>query len=178
MLLSHHCTKCRKKLLFTSWTGLKEHMRNEHNLMYCNICLKNLKLFPCEQKTYSRQELSRHEREGDLDDKSHKGHPLCEFCTVRFLDNDALFEHLKKNHFSCHFCDADGKQDYYPDYSSLKVHFRKAHYLCEQGECYYEKFTSAFRTKIDLQVGFTSCIACVSCYKLACSQSKLVPFTM
>ena len=45
--------------------------------------------------------------------RSHKGHPMCEFCNARFLDNDELFRHLRRDHFFCHFCDADGSQVYY-----------------------------------------------------------------
>ncbi|KAG8306098.1 hypothetical protein J6590_055070 [Homalodisca vitripennis] len=36
-------------------------------------------------------------------------------------------------------------------YDELRNHFRQEHYLCEEGECYEEKFTSVFRTDIDLK---------------------------
>ena len=53
-------------------------------------------------------------RKGDPDDSSHRGHPLCKFCEVRYVDDDELFRHLRRDHFFCHFCDADGIQEYYP----------------------------------------------------------------
>ena len=54
-----------------------------------------------------------HRRKGDPDDTSHRGHPLCEFCEERYVDKDALYMHLRREHFFCHFCEADGIQQYY-----------------------------------------------------------------
>lgn len=54
-----------------------------------------------------------HRRKGDQDNKSHRGHPLCEFCDERYLDRDELFRHLRKEHYFCHFCDADGSNHFY-----------------------------------------------------------------
>lgn len=81
----------------------------------------------------------------------YSGHPLCQFCDVRYLDSDELFRHLRKDHLFCHFCDTDGKHFYYSSYTDLRTHFREEHYLCEEGECKNEVFTSAFRTDIDLK---------------------------
>lgn len=126
-------------------------MNKVHELHYCDICVDKLMLFPAEFKVYTRQDLTRHRREGDPDDSSHKGHPMCLFCDERYLDNDALHSHLHKNHFWCHFCEADGDQDFFSTYPLLRQHFKKEHYLCEEGPCKQEQFTSVFRTKIDLQ---------------------------
>ena len=90
-------------------------------------------------------------RKGDPDDSSHRGHPLCQFCEVRFVDDEELFRHLRRDHYFCHFCDADGIQAYYPDYGMLKDHFKSGHFLCEEGECIDEQFTHAFRTELDLK---------------------------
>ena len=70
-------------------------------------------IFTSERKVYNRADLATHRRHGDADDKSYKGHPLCQFCDVRYHDNDDLFRHLRKDHYFCHFCDTDGSQDYY-----------------------------------------------------------------
>lgn len=40
---------------------------------------------------------------------------------------------------------------YFRSYNYLRVHFRKDHYLCEEGDCVNEQFTGAFRTEIDLK---------------------------
>lgn len=144
------CCQCAD-VTFRNFSQLREHMRKTHDLFYCDICLEGLKLFPSEFKVYSRADLTRHRREGDPDDGSYKPHPLCRFCDHRFLDNDSLHEHLRQNHFWCHFCENDGRQDFYDNYDLLRRHFKEAHFLCEEGACRQEKFTSVFRSKIDLQ---------------------------
>ena len=101
---------------------------------------------------YSRGELATHRRKGDENNSSHKGHPLCEFCQARWVDDDELFRHLRRDHFFCHFCDVDGKQVYYENYDDgLKEHFKQEHYLCEEENCANEQFTSVFRDEIDLK---------------------------
>ena len=112
---------------------LKKHIRHEHDKQFCLICLENLSVFPFEMKLYSKKELVRHRVQGDADEKSHRGHPECRFCDQRFFDNDALLLHLRKFHFWCHFCEHDGKQDYYDVYESLRNHFAESHYLCDEG---------------------------------------------
>lgn len=67
------------------------------------------------------------------------------------MDNDELFRHLRRDHLYCHFCDADGLHQYYSSYDYLRDHFRQEHFLCEEGMCAEEKFTSVFRTDIDLK---------------------------
>ena len=72
-------------------------------------------IFSFERKFYDRKTLAVHRRIGDKDDKSHKGHPNCQFCDIRYFDNDELVRHLRNDHFYCHFCEADGiGNEYYP----------------------------------------------------------------
>lgn len=148
-LLQHKCPKCGE--IFKTFPLLKDHVKRVHMSFYCDICLKHLRIFTHERKCYTREVLVKHRRHGDLDDKSHRGHPQCRFCDERYLDNDELLAHLRKNHFWCHLCEKDGSQDYYPHYKELRRHFRESHFLCEEGECFHEKFTSVFRVKIDYQ---------------------------
>ncbi|XP_034934142.1 E3 ubiquitin-protein ligase ZNF598 [Chelonus insularis] len=150
-LLAHVCPVCKDKQLFSTFIALKDHMRKKHELQYCDLCVENLKIFSRERRCYSRADLAMHRRKGDKDDKSHKGHPLCEFCERRYMDNDQLFRHLRRDHLYCHFCDADGLHQYYNSYDCLRDHFRSKHYLCEEGSCAEEKFTCVFRTDIDLK---------------------------
>ncbi|XP_058795284.1 E3 ubiquitin-protein ligase ZNF598 [Phymastichus coffea] len=150
-LLAHRCTICENNQVFSSFNSLKEHMRRKHDLHYCDLCVENLKIFSNERRCYTKQELSHHRRKGDTDDKSHKGHPLCEFCDKRYMDNDELYRHLRRDHLFCHFCDADGLHHYYNSYDYLRDHFRQEHFLCEEGNCADEQFTSVFRTDIDLK---------------------------
>ena len=148
-LLEHKCMECSE--VFRSFPQVKDHIRKAHSLMFCDICLRHLKIFTHERKCYTKEDLVRHRKEGDMDDRSHRGHPLCQFCDERYLDNDELLAHLRKHHFWCHICEKDGKQDYYANYDDLRRHFKRNHFLCEDGECLHEKFTSVFRLKVDFQ---------------------------
>ncbi|XP_063224206.1 E3 ubiquitin-protein ligase ZNF598 [Bacillus rossius redtenbacheri] len=150
-LLEHVCTICRNRPAFRTFQNLKDHMRKEHELQYCDLCVENLNIFTAERRCYTRPELALHRRKGDPDDRSHRGHPLCEFCQHRYMDNDELFRHLRRDHLFCHFCDADGYHRFYSTYDCLREHFNTDHFLCEEGECINEKFTSVFRTEIDLK---------------------------
>ncbi|XP_037112541.1 E3 ubiquitin-protein ligase ZNF598 [Syngnathus acus] len=148
-LLLAQCPCCAEAKIFSKFVELEQHMRKQHELFCCKLCTKHLKIFSHERKWYNRKELARHRAHGDPDDTSHRGHPLCKFCDDRYLDNDELLKHLRKDHYFCHFCDADGSQEYYSDYQYLSEHFRESHYLCEEGVCATEQFTHAFRTEID-----------------------------
>ncbi|XP_033345322.1 E3 ubiquitin-protein ligase ZNF598 [Bombus vosnesenskii] len=150
-LLANVCYICKERPVFSTFNSLKDHMRHQHELHYCDLCVENLKIFSHERRCYTRSDLAQHRRKGDIDDKSHKGHPLCEFCDQRYMDNDELFRHLRRDHLYCHFCDADGLHQYYSSYDYLRDHFRQEHFLCEEGMCAEEKFTSVFRTDIDLK---------------------------
>ncbi|KAG7505959.1 E3 ubiquitin-protein ligase ZNF598 [Solea senegalensis] len=148
-LLLAECVRCPEPKVFSRFEELEQHMRKQHELFCCKLCSKHLKIFTHERKWYNRKELARHRAHGDPDDTSHRGHPLCKFCDDRYLDNDELLKHLRRDHYFCHFCDADGSQEYYSDYQYLSEHFRESHYLCEEGRCATEQFTHAFRTEID-----------------------------
>lgn len=158
-LLDHECYICKRNgcsAPFKTFQLLKEHMRRTHELFYCGLCENNLKIFTFERRCYTRVELATHRRKGDTDNTSHRGHPLCEFCETRFMDNDELFRHLRRDHLFCHFCDADGKHQYYSSYNDLRRHYSEEHYLCEEGDCKHEKFTSVFRSDIDLKAHYAA----------------------
>ncbi|XP_035037666.2 E3 ubiquitin-protein ligase ZNF598 [Hippoglossus stenolepis] len=148
-LMLSECVRCPEPKIFARFEELEQHMRKQHELFCCKLCSKHLKIFTHERKWYNRKELARHRAHGDPDDTSHRGHPLCKFCDDRYLDNDELLKHLRRDHYFCHFCDADGSQEYYSDYLYLSEHFRESHYLCEEGRCASEQFTHAFRSEID-----------------------------
>ncbi|KFQ99941.1 Zinc finger protein 598, partial [Nipponia nippon] len=156
-LLQHECSLCPDLKPFNTFADLEQHMRKQHELFCCKLCVKHLKIFTYERKWYSRKDLARHRIHGDPDDTSHRGHPLCKFCDERYLDNDELLKHLRRDHYFCHFCDSDGAQEYYSDYEYLREHFREKHFLCEEGRCSTEQFTHAFRTEIDYKAHKTAC---------------------
>jgi len=149
-MLDHRCPVCKDKVLFKTFRQLDQHIRREHELYYCDLCVTNLRVFTHERKFYNRKQLVEHRRKGDPDDTSFKGHPLCEFCDQRFIDNEELYKHLRKDHYFCHFCDADGFQYFYSEYGDLSQHFDKDHFLCSEPQCEEQKFV-VFRTEIDLK---------------------------
>lgn len=74
-LLEHECTICKRNGYnqpFRTFQQLKEHMRRNHELFYCDICVANLKIFTFERSFYTRAELATHRRKGDPDNTSHR----------------------------------------------------------------------------------------------------------
>ncbi len=45
----------------------------------------------------------------------------------------------------------DSYSFHFSTYVELREHFKKCHFLCEEGDCKDEQFTSAFRSDIDLK---------------------------
>lgn len=43
-LLEHVCTICVGRPAFRTFQNLKDHMRKEHELQYCDLCVENLKV--------------------------------------------------------------------------------------------------------------------------------------
>ena len=44
MLLTHTCSICPEKQVFSNFNSLKDHMRRKHDLFYCELCVDNLKV--------------------------------------------------------------------------------------------------------------------------------------
>lgn len=97
---------------FRRFKDLEYHVRKEHDLHFCDLCTEHLKIFTFERRCYTQAELGLHRTKGDRDNRSHRGHPLCEFCKKRYLDRDELFRHKRRDHYFCHFCD-DESNDFY-----------------------------------------------------------------
>lgn len=149
-LLEHRCKVCKSRDLKTL-KDLDIHLRKDHELHLCDLCVENLRVFSHERKYYSRKDLIQHRKYGDPEDSSHRGHPDCKFCDVRFMDEEDLHRHLRKDHYHCHICDPTGLNQFYDSYPNLREHYRVEHFLCQEGPCREEKFTSVFRSEIDLQ---------------------------
>lgn len=122
---------------------------------------------------YTAAALEKHEfGEGE---KELDQHQWCEFCTRLFFDKvhtapalsgqaqranirtptsrqDDIFQHLMKEHFTCHLCERNGiKYHYFKDYRSLERHFRRQHFICEDKGCLEKKFI-VFGSALDLRV--------------------------
>ena len=67
------------------------------------------------------------------------------------MDKDELFRHLRREHYFCHLCDADGINLFYGTVREMRDHFKAEHFLCEEDDCLEEEFTAVYRTEIDLR---------------------------
>ncbi|XJO71018.1 hypothetical protein BDV3_000610 [Batrachochytrium dendrobatidis] len=132
------------------WDELKRHVKKTHELLMCELCTLHKKSFTYEHTLFTSKSLHQHNRVGDPDDPSFKGHPECGFCRIRFYDSDDLFEHCRKNHEECFLCKRMGRlHQYYVNYAGLEEHFNKEHFPCHQPLCLERKFV-VFASDIDL----------------------------
>ncbi|ORX72001.1 hypothetical protein DL89DRAFT_321142 [Linderina pennispora] len=134
----------------TGWQGLKDHARQQHSLMFCDLCLKNKMSFAHEHKLFTKSQLRTHNSRGD--NSGFPGHPMCEFCRTSFYDNDQLFDHCRKKHEQCFICvqSGAGRQVYFKNYQTLEDHFNTDHFPCRQQTCIDRKFV-VFGNELDLQ---------------------------
>ncbi|KAI8914863.1 hypothetical protein DFJ77DRAFT_37610 [Powellomyces hirtus] len=132
------------------WRELKDHVRKSHGMYMCELCTRHKKLFTHEHALYTRAMLDRHNRTGDPDDPSFKGHPQCGFCRVNYYGQDELFEHCREKHEQCFLCQRNGvRNQYYKNYLEMEAHFQSDHYPCYDPECLEKKFV-VFNSEIDL----------------------------
>jgi hypothetical protein len=130
MLNSFSCPVCASA--FRDIGALKKHCSSAHALWYCEVCLKNRKVFLHEQKAMPKAELRAHSKEA---------HPSCQYCKTTFYANDDLFKHMSTEHFTCFICEQNGVRfQYYREYANVEDHFRQQHFLCEHPECLAKKF--------------------------------------
>ena len=61
-----------------------------------------------------------------------------------------FFDHLNRQHLTCHLCPDFYKNVYYSGYPSLETHFSRSHHLCPYENC-KQKCYVAFRTQDELE---------------------------
>ena len=123
-----------------------------------DLCTRNKKVFTHEHELFTWADLKKHQKFGDdnpgaKDQSGFRGHPECGFCRQRFYGDDELYTHCRDKHERCHICDrreGSRQQQYYVNYDSLEVHFRKDHFLCPDRECLEKKFV-VFDSEMDLK---------------------------
>ncbi|XP_073150546.1 uncharacterized protein [Henckelia pumila] len=149
----------RRKAEFRNIEQLKAHLFHKHRLMMCSLCLEGRKVFICEQKLYTRSQLTQHTNTGDSEvdgTESERGgfmgHPRCEFCTTPFYGDNELYTHMSTEHYICHICQRQhpGQYEYYKNYDDLEIHFRRDHFLCEDEDCLGKKFI-VFQSEAELK---------------------------
>ena len=158
LLLRYNCPDTDCDVACLGWPDLHRHVKSIHHKMMCDLCTRNKKVFTHEHELFTVQELRKHEKFGDdnpgaIDQSGFRGHPECGFCRQRFYGDDELYTHCRDKHERCHICDrrnSGRQQQYYMDYNSLELHFRKDHFLCPDGECLDKKFV-VFESEIDLK---------------------------
>nr|XP_004295579.2 PREDICTED: E3 ubiquitin-protein ligase hel2-like [Fragaria vesca subsp. vesca] len=152
------CSECDKKekstIRFRSIQQFKGHLFHQHRLFMCHLCLGGRKMFVCEQKLYTSEQLKWHSSlGGSVVDGSggFKGHPMCEFCETRFYGQSELYSHMSTEHYKCHLCSNFGEQyEYHRNYNDLEEHFYQGHFLCEEESCLEKKFV-VFRSEAELK---------------------------
>ena len=134
---------------------LREHLRKDHGMDYCGICLENKPAFLCEHKTYNNQgELDAHNRGLSIKDPaSFTGHPPCAFCgSRRFYDGEGLLKHMQQNHITCDLCNSgEFIFTFYKNREKLLEHFESSHKLCQHPDCKdLDPMLRVFRSDFDL----------------------------
>ncbi|KAK5017283.1 hypothetical protein LTR39_001632, partial [Cryomyces antarcticus] len=158
LLLRYNCPDPSCDVACLGWPDLHRHVKSVHHRVMCDLCTRNKKVFTHEHELFTINELRKHEKYGDdnpgaVDQSGFKGHPECGFCRQRFYGDDELYTHCRDKHERCHICDRRNQgrqQQYFQDYNSLEVHFRKAHFLCLDQECLDKKFV-VFDSEMDLK---------------------------
>jgi E3 ubiquitin-protein ligase ZNF598 len=146
------CKECEETKYFKDQEGVKKHVEKVHHKHFCNICLENRKIFPCDQKVYSKMELNNHVKYGETDEFGIiNGHPECKFCKMRLYSIEELLKHMQLSHYQCDICrEKKIHYEYYRDYEHLEEHFRSDHYLCENKICLEQRFV-VFRNEVEMK---------------------------
>jgi hypothetical protein len=158
LLLRYNCPDSDCDVACLGWPDLHRHVKTVHQKVMCDLCTRNKKVFTHEHELFTYKELQKHQRFGDdnpgsIDQSGFRGHPECGFCRLRFYGDDELYTHCRDKHERCHICDRQNEgrqQQYFVDYNSLEVHFRKDHFLCPDRECLEKKFV-VFDSEMDLK---------------------------
>lgn len=156
LLLRYNCPDGDCDVACLGWPDLHRHVRAQHHKKICDLCSRHKKVFTHEHELFTDQELTTHMRKGDdnpgaVDQSGFKGHPECGFCRQRFYGDDELYVHCREKHERCFICDRRGGQpQYFVDYNSLELHFRKDHHLCIEKSCMDKKFV-VFPSEMDLK---------------------------
>lgn len=148
---------CNPGYQFQSLDHLKQHMERDHQKTFCKICLKGRLVFIKEQRLYNIKHLRDHIDHGDPGTDRQAEilpHPFCDFCEEYFFNDLDFFNHLNRQHLTCHLCPQDQyKNVYYSNYPSLETHFAQSHHLCPFETCKLKCYV-AFRTEHELETHY------------------------
>ena len=137
----------------TALRALQDHLRQQHRLALCNLCVTHQRDFVARLRRFTPAQLQKHLQSGDGKSSGFTGHPVCEFCRpTRFYDITALHQHLAKDHYKCHVCEQHLglPNQYFKHYQSLEKHFDRDHFLCRDPQCLTARFV-VFGNELDLR---------------------------
>ncbi|DBA03333.1 TPA: hypothetical protein N0F65_004610 [Lagenidium giganteum] len=119
--------KCKEE--FQNLAQMKEHLKRQHALELCDLCVEFQNMFLQEHHVYTKGSLHAHNigKQRGIGPKGKDFHPMCRFCKNRFYSDMELYQHLERDHFHCHICKVE--HQYFRNYASLETHFRKQHYF-------------------------------------------------
>ncbi|PWN34680.1 uncharacterized protein FA14DRAFT_160182 [Meira miltonrushii] len=143
VLLHFNCPDISCEYAGASWSDLKTHVRSDHGKLFCDLCVRNKKIFVHEHSLLSSGELTQHIRDE---------HKHCEFCKRNFYSDDELYVHMRDHHEQCFICkrNEDTRDEYHRDYTALEKHFRQRHFLCDSKQCLEQKFV-VFESELDFK---------------------------
>ncbi|RLN31142.1 E3 ubiquitin-protein ligase hel2 [Panicum miliaceum] len=98
--------QAKRRSKFRSIDQLKGHLFHVHRLHMCNLCLEGRKVFICEQKLYSRSQLTQHMKTGDSE-----------------VDGSEV----ERSGFAGHPRQHPGQYDYFRNYDDLERHNAMEH---------------------------------------------------
>eukprot|EP00835_Amoeboradix_gromovi_P000007 NODE_1_length_95616_cov_0.657642.p7 type:complete len:550 gc:universal NODE_1_length_95616_cov_0.657642:80876-79227(-) len=164
------------KQTYAAFEELKNHLTQHDNIKngykYCEICIRESKKFISELNIYPSDLLASHIKTGDklflqstvnnsdeiTVDITHSnnvvnplinftGHPLCKFCSQRFVNDEYLKHHMKQRHEECSLCKQSGKSLWFKNLNELKKHYKEDHIACEY--CINTDGLLGFATELD-----------------------------
>ena len=137
-LFRYNCHLCKEDNEFPSYKKMQDHLRVEHRLALCDLCVDNKRDFVARLPRFSPSGLHKHQQH-----PSH-GHAKCKFCKPLFYDASVLYQHLRREHYECHLC-----HSFFRNYDQLHRHFEGYHFSCRDPACIAARFV-AFGTELDL----------------------------
>lgn len=137
-LLSFECPHRECQQMFKSQKELKAHINEVHKLELCEICLDHKKVFSFEYQLFTKTSLRQHIDPSRKDSTKSNytkdnatcttdgiGHPLCDFCRIRFYSEDELYHHCEQHHETCFICKRRQplNPSYFKSMAELVIHF-------------------------------------------------------
>ncbi|KAG8905963.1 hypothetical protein FRB99_007897 [Tulasnella sp. 403] len=153
VLLRFNCPEPECEFIASGWAELKWHVRDRHEKILCDLCIRNKKIFAHEHTLYSPDTLPNHlpslrRGPGEEDEDTH---PMCQFCRECLYSDDELYTHMREKHEECFLCKKQGKyHQYFLNWEKLEQHFRTDHFPCTNPSCLEQKFV-VFSSQMDLQ---------------------------